>query len=156
MACLTGGRLSVTTTFWASAGPLLVTVMMYWTVEEGLYTSGSLDLRIWRSSTAMVVSSVSRLLELFGSKVSAETLASSWARFSRPGSTLTTMVMVSLPPGGIESKVQVVGRKGSPGTPALQDPPVEETDRMLTPAGRWSVTTTFTAVDGPLLDTSRV
>jgi len=64
--------------------------------------------------------------------------------------------MLPLSPLTIELKVHVVGREESPGTPAIQEPPVAETETMLVPAGRISSIKTFTPVDGPLLLTSSV
>src|SRR3990170_5790833 len=70
------------------------------------------------------------------------------------GFTFTTINIVLEPPEGTVSNVQVVGRNGFPGTPALHVPLLLVTETMLTSAGSTSSTTTLTAVDGPVLTIS--
>ncbi len=88
--------------------------------------------------------------------MSLETRASFAISPSTSGSTRTAIDMLRSSPGASAPKLHVVGRNGSPGSPALQDAPLPETLSIATPAGRTSSTTTFSAVEGPVFIRSSV
>ena len=107
-----------------------------------------------RSAEAVtVVSAVSVLLAVFGSAV-VEVIVAVFVKDAACAGAVTTMVKVVDEPEAQLARVQVTEV-----LPALLQvhPPLDAlTLTNVTPAGRVSVTETFTAVEGPLLAASTV
>ncbi len=144
-----GGKVVVITTFWASDGPLLVTVWVMMIVSPA-FTVGVESMPSTRSALRpMEVVSASELLAELASVVSLVTKAVFVMVPVAPELTMALRSIVTEPLAGTIPTVQVI-------TPLamMQLPWLADAVASLKSVGKVSVTTTFWASDGPVLETT--
>ena len=146
------------TTFSAVSGPLLATCKVQVTSSPSSGVSLSTDFSIWRSASGSGSGS--------GSPATALTLAIAtlFSKFDSSVSLLTIPILVCIASASVTTVVicskalSPLARSPISHTPAsaLKSPMLAVSSTYSTPAGRLSLTTTFTASSGPLLVTIKV